>query len=73
MATRRSIAGGAVAALLGTATAVCTTPPLEPIANPDAALIALCCEYVGLSARHLDLCSRQDALPRPLSPAGEAE
>ena len=71
--SRRSLAGGAVAALLGTAGAIGTTPPREPIANPDGVLVALCCEYIGLSARHLDLCSKQDALPRPLSPAGEAE
>ena len=61
--SRRSFAGGAVAALLGTATVVGTNPPRAPIVDPDATVIALCCEYVGLSARHADLCAKQDAMP----------
>lgn len=71
MTTRRSLAGGALA-FLGTTAAVSGAPG-SPGANPDAALIALCCEYVGLSERHTDLCAKQEALPQPHSAANHAE
>ena len=63
VASRRSLAGGAVAALLGTSAVVGTNSPRAPIVDPDATVFALCCEYVGLSARHADLCAKQDAMP----------
>ena len=61
MATLRSLAGGSMAALLGTA-AVSTAR--ETAAIPDAALISLCAEWVGLFARHTMLCAQQDAIPK---------
>ena len=72
-ASRRSLAGGAVAALLGTAAIVGTNPPRAPIVNPDAAVIALCCEYIGLSTRHAALCAEQDSIPDHLITAEHAE
>ena len=72
-ASRRSLAGGAVAALLGTSAVVGTNSPRAPIVDPDATVIALCCEYVGLSARHADLCAKQDAMPDHHTIAERAE
>ena len=63
VASRRSLAGGAVAALFGTAAVVGTNSPRAPIDNPDATVTALCCEYVGLSKRHAALCAEQDTMP----------
>ena len=73
--SRRSLAGGAVAALLGTAAVVGTNSPRAPVVDhdADATVIALCCEYVGLSARHADLCAKQDAMPDHHTIAGHAE
>lgn len=62
MATLRSLAGGAMAALLGTAA---VSAARETDAVPDAALISLCAEWIDLFGRYTTLCAQQDAMPRP--------
>lgn len=65
---RRALAGSALFGLLAAAPAI---PPLGT--DPDAALIALCREYVDHSNRHQSVCAKQDAMPDHHSAAEHAE
>ena len=71
---RRSLCAAASAVVIGSGiTAGAAASVADLVESDDAHLVSLCTRYVEADLRHAELCSQQDAMVQPLTPALECE